>query len=114
MHSMSTATIISATNGTTPHITSRSGMSGAMFLMTKRLSPTGGWIRPISITIVMTTPNQIRSNCAARSGGGVIGAVIRMIDTAGGGKPGTIAISRETRGGSADGDSDGSIHTASE
>ncbi len=36
------ATNMSATNGSTPQTTSRSGMSGAMFLMTKRLSPTGG------------------------------------------------------------------------
>jgi hypothetical protein len=41
-HIRTTATIISATNGITPQITSRSGMSGAMFLMTNRLSPTGG------------------------------------------------------------------------
>jgi hypothetical protein len=51
--------------GITPQITSFSGMSGAMFLMTKMFSPTGGWISPISMTMVMTTPNQIRSKPAS-------------------------------------------------
>ena len=55
-------------------------MSGAMFLMTKMLRPTGGWISPISMTIVMATPNQIRSKPAALRVGSMIGAVIRMID----------------------------------
>src|SRR5579862_266602 len=36
------ASSIRPTNGNTPQITSASGMSGAMFLMTKILSPTGG------------------------------------------------------------------------
>jgi len=79
------ATNIRPTKGMTPQITSFSGMSGAIFLMTKMLSPTGGWIRPISMTMVMTMPNQIRSNPAALSGGRMIGAVIRMMDT--GGRP---------------------------
>ena len=39
---ITTATIISTTNGTTPQTTSPRGMSGAMFLMTKMFSPTGG------------------------------------------------------------------------
>ena len=51
--------------------------------MTKMFRPTGGWISPISITMVMTTPNQMMSKLAARSGGRMIGAVIRMIDTGG-------------------------------
>ena len=58
--------------------------------------PTGGWIKPISITIVITTPNQIRSNPAAFNGGRIIGAIIRMIDTGGRKKPNTITINRIT------------------
>ena len=49
---------------------------------------------PISITMVISTPNQIRSKPAALSGGRMIGAVIRMIDTGGRKKPSTITISR--------------------
>ncbi len=41
-HSKTTAKIIRPTNGSTPQITSRNGMSGAIFLITNRLSPTGG------------------------------------------------------------------------
>ena len=41
-HRITTAIIIRTTNGITPQITSASGMSGAMFLMTKIFSPTGG------------------------------------------------------------------------
>jgi hypothetical protein len=41
-HSTTTANIISATNGITPQTTSRKGISGAMFLMTKMFKPTGG------------------------------------------------------------------------
>ena len=41
-HMTTTATIISKTNGITPQTTSRSGMSGAMLLITNRFSPTGG------------------------------------------------------------------------
>ncbi len=66
---------------------SESGMSGAMFLMTKMLRPTGGWIRPISMVMVITTPNHTRSKPAAFSGGRMIGAVIRMIETGGRKKP---------------------------
>src|SRR5262249_22337155 len=50
MHIRITATIIRPTNGITPQITSRSGISGAMFLMTKIFSPTGGAIKPLSLT----------------------------------------------------------------
>src|SRR5882672_12912169 len=82
-HRTTTATVISATNGSTPQITSLRGMSGAMFLMTNRFSPTGGWISPISMTMVMTTPNHTRSKPAAFNGGRMMGAVIRMIDTGG-------------------------------
>ena len=69
-------------------------MSGAIRLMTKMLRPTGGWISPISITTAITTPNQIRSNPAARSGGRMIGAVIRMMLTGGRKKPSSITSSR--------------------
>src|SRR5262249_55116924 len=89
-----TASVMRATNGSTPQIPSLRGMSGAMFLMTKRFSPTGGWIRPISMTMVMTTPNQTRSKPAALSGGRMIGAVIRMIDTGGRKKPSTTTSTR--------------------
>ena len=41
-HNITTPRIISPTKGSTPHITSRKGMSGAILLMTKILSPTGG------------------------------------------------------------------------
>ena len=71
-------------------------MSGAMFLITNIFSPTGGWIRPISITTGMTMPNQIKSKPASFSGGRMIGAVIRMIDTGGRKKPNTTTISRIT------------------
>lgn len=52
-----------------PQMTSRSGMSGAMLLMTKMLSPTGGRMSPISMTIVIRMPNQTRLNPATFSGG---------------------------------------------
>ena len=93
-HKRTMEIIISTTNGMTPQITSLNGISGAMFLITKILRPTGGWINPISITIVITTPNQIRSKPAALSGGRMIGAVIRMIETGGRKKPSTTTISR--------------------
>ena len=48
---------------------------------------------PISITIVITTPNHTRSKPAARSGGRMIGAVIRMIEAGGRKKPSTTTIS---------------------
>ena len=64
-------------------------ISGAIRLITKMFSPTGGWIRPISITTAITTPNHTRSNPAARNGGSTIGAVIRMIDTGGRKNPST-------------------------
>src|SRR4029079_6618014 len=76
-----TARNISPTKGITPQIRSLSGMSGATFLMTNMLSPTGGWMSPISITIVIRTPNHTRSNPAALSGGSRIGTVMRMMDT---------------------------------
>src|SRR6266481_950816 len=94
MHSKTTASIISPTNGITPHTTSRKGISGAMFLITKMFSPTGGWMRPISMMMVMITPNHTRSKPAALSGGRMIGAVIRMIETGGRKKPSTTTISR--------------------
>src|SRR5262249_7875512 len=72
-HSISTARTMRATKGMTPQTTSRKGISGAMFLITNRLRPTGGWINPISITMVMITPNQTRSKPAALSGGRMIG-----------------------------------------
>src|SRR5215467_3850962 len=94
MHKITIAMTINTTKGTTPQMTSRSGISGAMFFMTKMFNPTGGWMRPISITIVMITPNQTRSNCAARSGGRMIGAVMRMMDTGGRKNPRTTTITR--------------------
>src|SRR5215831_1758491 len=94
IHNITTPRIISPTKGSTPHITSRSGISGAILLMTKILRPTGGWIRPISMTMVMITPNQMRSKFAARSGGRMIGAVIRMMETGGRKNPSTTTISR--------------------
>ena len=57
-------------------------------------SPTGGCISPISITIVMTTPNQMMSKPAARGAGRMIGAVIRMMDTGGRKKPRMTTITR--------------------
>src|SRR4051812_30528422 len=82
--SSSTASIISSTNGSVPQITSLRGMSGATLRMTKIFRPTGGWISPISITMVMTAPNQKRSQFAGRKGGRMNGAGIRIIDTRGG------------------------------
>ncbi len=69
---------------------SLSPISGAIRLMTKMLSPTGGWMRPISITTDMTTPNQTSSKPAARSGGRIIGAVIKMMLTGGRKNPRTM------------------------
>src|SRR6202000_2429887 len=74
--------------------TSAKEMSGAIFLMTNRLSPTGGWIKPISITSVITTPNQTRSKPALRNGGRMIGAVIRIMLAGGRKKPSTTTISK--------------------
>ena len=76
---------------------SPSGMSGAMFLMTKMLRPTGGWISPISMVMVITTPNHTRSKPADFSGGRMIGAVIRMMDTGGRKKPRPITRPRMVR-----------------
>ena len=42
MHKITTARIINTTKGTTPQITSRRGISGAIFFMTKMFNPTGG------------------------------------------------------------------------
>src|SRR5215468_11617931 len=101
--STSTANIIKSTKGSVPQITSLSEMSGATLRMTKMFNPTGGWISPISITMVMMTPNQMMSKFAARSGGRMIGAAIRMMDTGGRKKPSTttstrIAASNSQRG----------------
>src|SRR6266545_1403591 len=93
-HSSTTEAAMRPTNGMTPHTTSFSGMSGATFLMTKMLSPTGGWMSPISMTTVITTPNQTRSNPAALRGGRTIGAVIRMIETGGRKNPSITTNSR--------------------
>ena len=67
-----------------------------MFLITKMLSPTGGWINPISITMVISTPNQTRSNPAVFSGGRMIGTVISMMLTGGRKKPSTTTNSSST------------------
>ena len=91
-----------------------SGMSGAMFLITKMFSPTGGWISPISITIVISTPNQIRSKPAALSGGRMIGAVIRMIDTGGRKKPSTMTSSRIAASSSHFDSGSATIHSAAD
>ena len=42
-----------------------------MFLMTKMLRPTGGWISPISITIVIThaEPDQVEAGRLAAAAG---------------------------------------------
>ena len=96
-HTANIATAIRNTNGSVPHITSDREISGAMFLITKRLSPTGGWMRPISITMVMTTPNQIRSKPAALIGGRMTGAVIKMIETGGRKKPSTTIKQQDRR-----------------
>src|SRR5581483_10228262 len=85
------APTISTRNGTTPHTMSRSGMSGAMPLITNRLRPTGGWISPISIRIVMMTPNQMRSKPCACSPGRMIGVTIKIIATGGRKKPNTTS-----------------------
>ncbi len=65
-----------------------------MFLITKMFRPTGGWISPVSITMVITTPNHTRSKPAAFSGGRKIGDVIRMMLTGGRKKPITITSDR--------------------
>ena len=90
----STASIIKSTKGSVPQMMSDREMSGAIFLITKMFSPTGGWINPISMTTVITTPNQMRSNPAALRGGRMIGAVIRMIETGGRKKPRTTTSRR--------------------
>ncbi len=64
-HRIRIATAIRITKGNVPQMMSDSGMSGAMFLMTKMFRPTGGWIRPISMVMVITTPNHTRSKPAA-------------------------------------------------
>ena len=46
------------------------------------------------MTMVMITPNQMRSKPAALSGGRIIGAVIRIMETGGRKKPSTTTISR--------------------
>ena len=49
---------------------------------------------PISMTMVITTPNQMRSKPAVLRGGRMIGAVIRMMDTGGRKKPSTTTMRR--------------------
>src|SRR5258707_3649881 len=68
-HSTTTASIISSTNGSVPQITSLKGISGATLRMTKIFRPTGGGISPPSITIVMTTADQMNLEFAPRRGG---------------------------------------------
>jgi hypothetical protein len=75
--------------GITPRMIWRKPMSGAMPLMTKRLSPTGGVMRPISMLMVRTMPNQIGSKPAARMPGMITGVTIRMIATGGRKQPST-------------------------
>ena len=58
-----------------------------MPLITYKLSPTGGLIRPISMFIVNMTANQIGSNPAVVMIGNKIGADIRMTATGGRKKP---------------------------
>ena len=60
-----------------------------MFLMTKILRPTGGWISPISMLMVRITPNQTGSKPAVVRIGYKIGAVIRMMAAGGMKKPQT-------------------------
>ena len=60
-----------------------------MALMTKRLRPTGGVIRPISMLMVRMSANQIGSKPAWVMIGNSIGAVIRMIATGGRNMPAT-------------------------
>jgi hypothetical protein len=57
--------IINKTNGNEPFKILPIEISGAIPLITNKLSPTGGVIRPISILIVIITPNQIGSKPAA-------------------------------------------------
>src|SRR5262249_26963146 len=75
MHIRITATIIRPTNGITPQITSRSGISGAMFLMTKIFSPTGGGKNPLPIKKGQITPKQKRTKPGALRGRRVVRAV---------------------------------------
>ena len=63
--------------------------SGVMPLMTNRFSPTGGVMRPSSMLIVSTTPNQMGSNPAAVMTGIRIGVVIRMMAAGGRKQPAT-------------------------
>ena len=91
-----------------------SEMSGAMFLMTKMLSPTGGWMRPVSITMVISTPNHTRSKPAAFSGGRMMGAVIRMMLTGGRKKPSTITSSRMAASSSQRDSCSATIHCATD
>ena len=75
--------IINNTKGKDPFNIFPIDMSGAIPWITNKLSPTGGVIRPISILMVIITPNQIGSKPAAVIIGYKIGAVIRMIATGG-------------------------------
>jgi hypothetical protein len=61
------ANSISHTRARTTPMTSASGISGAVLLMTKMLSRTGGRISPLSMTIVIRTPNHAS---ALHRGGG--------------------------------------------
>src|SRR5258707_14981696 len=66
--STTTAKIINPTNGIVPHMTSRNGISGAMFLMTNKLSPTGGGRKPLSLTATIENPNQNWGECSRPTG----------------------------------------------
>ena len=57
------------------------GMSGAMPLMTKRLSPTGGVMSPVSTTMSTMMPNQIAvsSGLRPRSSDMTMGKKIGMV-----------------------------------
>ena len=75
--------IIKMTKGKDPFNILPIEISGAIPCMTNKFRPTGGVINPISILIVIITPNHMGSNPAAVIIGYNIGAVIRMIATGG-------------------------------
>jgi hypothetical protein len=83
MQSRTICNIINNTKGKDPFNIFPIDISGAIPCITNKLSPTGGVIRPISILMVMITPNQIGSKPAAVIIGYNIGAVISMIATGG-------------------------------
>ena len=63
---MTTATAISSTKGKCAPDDGAEADIGRDAVDDEDVEPTGGWIRPISITTAITTPNQIRSNPAAQ------------------------------------------------